>query len=267
VTGRQAHPAVPSAPDDVWRGTFTPPAVPRVRPPRPPRDRIWFRQAMLRLMREPLSRDARRQRAYAILGLLLAISLLCLHRGHRHRHRRLRHVTQFRWHAGRPAAADGVHAGCPEARRAPPRAWQAGCWECGSRRRPRCAGSLAPWAGPVRSWPIRSAGGPVPTCCSSCPLSALAATIAAYLLLLRAALPGLSDLVGDPAGPVDAVARTGAAALQAAVNVGGIAGRRLELQTSGHRTHLLPFPQRPGKGRAFRRRCFSMMHPASPRRH
>ncbi|MGO9501700.1 MAG: sensor domain-containing protein [Streptosporangiaceae bacterium] len=34
---------------------------------------------------------------------------------------------------------------------------------------------------------------------------------------LRAALPGLSDLVGDPAGPVDAVGRTGAAALQAAV--------------------------------------------------
>ncbi len=256
---------MPSAPDDAWRGTFTPPAVPRVRPPRPPRDRIWFRQAMLRLMREPLSRDARRQRAYAILGLLLAISLLCLHRGHRHR--RLRDVTQFRWHAGRPAAADGVHAGCPEARRAPPRAWQAGCWECGSRRRPRCAGSLAPWAGPVRSWPIRSAGGAVPTCCSSCPLSALAATIAAYLLIYG--LPYLAFPIWWEILQVQSMpwAERGRPHSRQRSDVGGIAGRRLELQTSGHRTHLLPFPQRPGKGRAFRRRCFSMMHPASPRRH
>jgi signal transduction histidine kinase len=47
--------------------------MPSVRRPRAPRDRIWYRQTALRLLREPFSRDARRQRSYAVLGLLLAI--------------------------------------------------------------------------------------------------------------------------------------------------------------------------------------------------
>jgi signal transduction histidine kinase len=73
VTGQQAHRTVPSAPDDAWRGTFAPPVVSPVHPSRTPRDRIWFRQTVLRLLRDPLSRDTRRQCAYAALGLLLAI--------------------------------------------------------------------------------------------------------------------------------------------------------------------------------------------------
>ena len=73
VTGQQAHPTVPSAPDDAWRGTFTPPAVPVVGPSRPPRDLMWFRQTVLRLLREPLTRAGQRQCEYAALGLLLAI--------------------------------------------------------------------------------------------------------------------------------------------------------------------------------------------------
>ena len=73
VTGQQAHPTVPSAPVDTWRGTFMPPAVPPVRPYRPPRDRMWFRQTTLRLLRDPLTRDFWRQFEYAALGLLLAI--------------------------------------------------------------------------------------------------------------------------------------------------------------------------------------------------
>jgi signal transduction histidine kinase len=73
VTGQQARPTVPSAPGDARRGTFTPPVVPPVRPSRIPRDRIWFRQTVLRLLRDPLTRDFWRQGEYAALGLLLAI--------------------------------------------------------------------------------------------------------------------------------------------------------------------------------------------------
>jgi signal transduction histidine kinase len=73
VTGPQAHATVPSAPGGTWRGTVAPPAVPPVRPSRTPRDRIWFRQTVLRLLREPLTRNGRRQLEYAALGLLLAI--------------------------------------------------------------------------------------------------------------------------------------------------------------------------------------------------
>ena len=70
VTGQQAHPTVPSAPVDTWRGTFMPPAVPPVRPSRPPRDRMWFRQITLRLLRDPFTRGFRRQVEYAAVGLL-----------------------------------------------------------------------------------------------------------------------------------------------------------------------------------------------------
>ena len=73
VTGQQARPAVPSAPDNAWSGTFAPPVAPPTRPSRAPHDRIWFRQTMLRLLRAPFTRDTRRQVEYAVLGLLLAI--------------------------------------------------------------------------------------------------------------------------------------------------------------------------------------------------
>jgi hypothetical protein len=73
VTGQQALPAVPSAAAEPWRGTSVPPVVPPVRPSRAPRDRIWFRQIVLRLLRDPFSRDFWRQGEYAALGLLLAV--------------------------------------------------------------------------------------------------------------------------------------------------------------------------------------------------
>ena len=73
VTGQQARPTVPSEPDDAWRGSFTPPAVPVMGPSRTPRDLTWFRQTVLGLLREPLTRRGRRQVEYAVLGLLLAI--------------------------------------------------------------------------------------------------------------------------------------------------------------------------------------------------
>jgi signal transduction histidine kinase len=73
VTGQQARPAVPSAPDDAWRGTFTPPVAPPVRPPRAPHDRIWYQQTARTLLRAPFTRDTWRQVEYAVLGLLLAI--------------------------------------------------------------------------------------------------------------------------------------------------------------------------------------------------
>jgi signal transduction histidine kinase len=73
VTGQQSRPMVPSGPDDARRGTFAPPVAPVLRPSRTPRDRIWFRQAVLRLLRDPLSRDFWRQAAYTVFGLVLAI--------------------------------------------------------------------------------------------------------------------------------------------------------------------------------------------------
>ncbi len=73
LTGQQAHPAVPSVSDDAWRGIRTPPAVPVVVPSRTPRDLTWFRQTVLGLLREPLTRRGRRQVEYAVLGMLLAI--------------------------------------------------------------------------------------------------------------------------------------------------------------------------------------------------
>jgi signal transduction histidine kinase len=72
VTGQQA-PKMPSAPDDARRNALTPPVVRPERPSRASHDRIWFRQAVLRLLREPLTRNGQRQLAYAALGLLLAI--------------------------------------------------------------------------------------------------------------------------------------------------------------------------------------------------
>ena len=65
--------APPSAPDGTWRGTFAVPVAPLVRTPRPPHDRIWFRQTVAKLLRAPFSRETGRQVEFAVLGLLLAI--------------------------------------------------------------------------------------------------------------------------------------------------------------------------------------------------
>jgi signal transduction histidine kinase len=73
AAGQQAHPTMPSASDDAWRGTFALPVPPAVAPSRPPRDRIWFRQSGLKLLRAPFTRDTGRQVEYAVLGFLLAI--------------------------------------------------------------------------------------------------------------------------------------------------------------------------------------------------
>jgi signal transduction histidine kinase len=73
VTGQQARPAVPAAPDNAWRGTFAIPAGPSVRRPRIRRDRAWFRQTAAKLLRAPFTRETGRQIEYAVIGLLLAI--------------------------------------------------------------------------------------------------------------------------------------------------------------------------------------------------
>ena len=65
---QRAGPAAPTAREDAWQGTFGPP----VRPPQP-RERGAWRRDVLRLLREPFTRQARRERQYAALGFLLAI--------------------------------------------------------------------------------------------------------------------------------------------------------------------------------------------------
>ncbi len=73
VTGQQARPIVSPEPDDAWRGSFTPPAIPVTGPSRTPRDLMWFRRTVLGLLREPLTPRGWRQVEYAVLGLLLAV--------------------------------------------------------------------------------------------------------------------------------------------------------------------------------------------------
>jgi Putative sensor len=60
-------PAVPR--QEPWLGTFGPP----VRPPEAPREPGAWRRDVLRVLREPFSRRAIRERRYAALSLLLAI--------------------------------------------------------------------------------------------------------------------------------------------------------------------------------------------------
>ena len=73
VTGQQARPAVPSAPDNAWRGTFAIPAGPAVPRPKVRHDRIWIRQTAAKLLRAPFTRETGRQIEYAVLGLLVAV--------------------------------------------------------------------------------------------------------------------------------------------------------------------------------------------------
>ena len=164
VTGQQGSSAVPSASDDAWRGTFMPPVAPPVRPPRPPHDRIWFQQTTRKLLRAPFTRDTWRQVEYAVLGLLLAIPCFVFI------------VVAFTVGLGMSLSFAGMLVGVPllmvallGARRlgAVHRRLAAGCWGSRSRRRRHCVRRLAPSAGPGRSSPIPSAGGPVATCCSS----------------------------------------------------------------------------------------------------
>jgi signal transduction histidine kinase len=65
---QQPGPAASAAREDVWQGTFGPP----VRPPQP-RARGAWRRDVLRLLREPFTRQVTRERRYAALSFLLAI--------------------------------------------------------------------------------------------------------------------------------------------------------------------------------------------------
>jgi hypothetical protein len=91
---------------------------------------------------------------------------LRVHRGCHHR--RLRDVAQFRWHAARAAAADGVPAGRPAARRGPPPPGRPAAGAADRVTASVVAAAWRPGPGPGGPDRIPSAGGPVPTCCSSC---------------------------------------------------------------------------------------------------
>ena len=144
VTGQQGRPAVPSAPAEVWRGTFALPVAPAGAVPRPPRDRIWFRQTAAKLLRAPFTRETGRQVEYAVLGLLLAMAGFVFV------------AVAFTVGLGLSLSFAGMLVGLPllmvallGARRlgAVNRRLAGRCWECRSRRRRRCARSLAPSAG------------------------------------------------------------------------------------------------------------------------
>jgi hypothetical protein len=147
VTGRPALPTVPAARDDVWRGTFTPPG-----PARPNSGRERFRRSLPQVLREPLSRAAWRAawRAgeFAALGLLLAIPGFVFI---------VVAVTFGFWMSlsivgmvvGLPLLVVSLLG--PGGSASSTAAWPTGCWGSRSRRRRRCARSLAPWAGPGRS--------------------------------------------------------------------------------------------------------------------
>jgi signal transduction histidine kinase len=62
----------PGPPAQAWHGTFTP-AGPALRPSGVPRVKMGFRHSVVWLLRYAFSRVARQERAYAALGLLLAI--------------------------------------------------------------------------------------------------------------------------------------------------------------------------------------------------
>jgi len=71
VTEQQADPGAPAAQENTWRGTFF---VPPAHPSQTPRDRGEFRRGVLRLLREPFTRRARKERWYSFLSLPLAIA-------------------------------------------------------------------------------------------------------------------------------------------------------------------------------------------------
>ena len=61
--------AQPAAGEDAWQGTFGPPVL----PPTAPQARGAWRRDVLRVLREPFTRQAVRERRYAALSFLLAI--------------------------------------------------------------------------------------------------------------------------------------------------------------------------------------------------
>jgi signal transduction histidine kinase len=67
----------PGPPVQAWHGTFAS-AGPALRPAGVPRERGGFRRSVLRLLRESFGRAGRQERAYAALGLLLAIPTFAL---------------------------------------------------------------------------------------------------------------------------------------------------------------------------------------------
>ena len=71
VPEQQAIPTAPATHENTWRGTFF---VPPAYPSQAPRDRGEFRRGLLRLLREPFTRRARKERWYSVLSLPLAIA-------------------------------------------------------------------------------------------------------------------------------------------------------------------------------------------------
>jgi signal transduction histidine kinase len=71
VPEQQASPTTPATHENTWRGTFF---VPPAHPSQAPRDRGEFRRGLLRLLREPFTRRARKERWYSVLSLPLAIA-------------------------------------------------------------------------------------------------------------------------------------------------------------------------------------------------
>ncbi|MGH3395141.1 MAG: sensor histidine kinase [Streptosporangiaceae bacterium] len=70
VPDQRARPAVPAAPGDAWRGTFTPPAAGS----RAPRAPGAFRRGVRGLLRAPFTRQARHERLYVGLSSLVALA-------------------------------------------------------------------------------------------------------------------------------------------------------------------------------------------------
>ena len=66
---QQSSPAQPAAGEVGWQGTFGPPVL----PPQAPRAPGAWRQDVLRVLREPFTRRATRERRFAALSFLLAI--------------------------------------------------------------------------------------------------------------------------------------------------------------------------------------------------
>jgi signal transduction histidine kinase len=70
VPDQRARPAVPAAPGEAWRGTFTPPTAGS----RVPQAPGAFRRGVRGLLRAPFTRQARRERLYVGLSSLVALA-------------------------------------------------------------------------------------------------------------------------------------------------------------------------------------------------
>jgi len=182
-----------SPPVQAWAGMLAP------GPPGPPGllGSGWVQADRAAAAAGLLRPAARRQRLYAGLSLLLGIPASFSSRSPSPS---ASDVAQLRRHAGRAAAADGGPWWAPGRWARSTAAWPAGWLGCMVEPPP----PLRPQARrpPARSGPaepIRSAGGPVPTWCSSCRSCWSPAGRGELTCCCTGALPDLSDLVGDRA--------------------------------------------------------------------